>query len=243
MRVTRVRAGEAKEAPRVSRWIRQGMWLLLLLLLLPVTSPWWSQVLRREIADLEGDEGAPPPVSSLRATPTPTPSEPMITASIRVRDEATGSLVAREIQVPVAPDVSQQIARVVSALVSEPGAEKLLPPATKVLDVVFAPMTGTVYVDLSTEFENGRGQGALDELRLVQGLILTIHDNFQSARAVQILVDGHPPGAGHLDLSRPIRRDDRVLDLQDEIVAEPNSALPQPTATPPAPERAPEKAK
>lgn len=208
MKVVRVRGGDAPvESPRAHRWIRQSLWLLLLLLLLPVTSPWWSQALRGEVEG-DDDEATPVPEAATRRLPTPTPT-PAFQGVLYVPDVREGGLRAVRADIPYVRDMASQVRAVLEALSLEhAGGPPLLPKDTRVLDVVFVASTGALFVDLTAEFESGRSLGADAEADLVGGLLRTLNENFQAVRSVQILVDGRAPGPGHLDLSRPIRRDD-----------------------------------
>jgi hypothetical protein len=242
LKIVRLKAGrEATEAQGVSKWIRQGLWLLLLMLLLPVTSPWWSRAFRQEVGgDLESEDdgevaasGASPGSSvgrpaSGRSTPAE-PAPPTFRAILYVLDRQTGQLRRAETEAPFSRQMTDQIRSTVEALrVAPADGAALLPEGVLVFEVVFRGDSGTVYLDLSTEFESARSVGAEEETRLVEGLVRTIQENFQAVRFVQLLVDGRSPGPGHLDLSRPLRSDDPAF-------ASPAPIPPVPSATPSTP--------
>ena len=200
----------------------------------PLTSPWWSQGLRSEIPGNPEDEGDP---GGGAAGTRPTPDErdgddsSTLKMVLHTRMPDKPGLVVVEREIPYVKGAAAQIRAAVSELaVSSEGAPALLPEGTRVLVVAFSK-PGTTYVDFSTELEAGRGVGTEEERLLVMGIVRTIVDNFAAVRRVVILVDGRAPGPGHLDLSKPLRRDDPIFaeDPEAEPETSPGTGARRPT--------------
>ena len=204
-------------------WAWWTLFLATFLFAVPLTSPWWSMILRGEVQGLDEDEEGP------AASVSPT-SEPVVPGSVlkvvlHTRLVGQTGLGTLEREVPYVRGIIPQIKAAVSELtVGTPEAPPLLPPGTHVLDVAYT-QDGTVFVDFSPELEMSRGVGVEEERVVVQGIVTTIIDNFTAVRRVLILVDGKSPKTGHFDLSRPLGRDDPIFEAEE-------SPSPSPTAIP-----------
>lgn len=226
--------GPAQPARGFPRWAWWTLFLATFLFAVPATSPWWSTILRSEIPDSPEDEpdgraAAANPGAS--AEPSAVPGS-MLKVVLLTRVSGGPGLGRVEREIPYVRGVVPQIQSVVSQLaVDSPEVPALLPPGTRVLDVAFAP-SGTAYVDFSTELEQGIGMGAEEETTLIHGIVSTITLNFGAVRQVVILVDGKTPKPGHLDLTRPLRRDDPSFSAEDEVSTEGESGTPASTPSP-----------
>ncbi len=195
----------------------------------PLASPWWSTVLRREIPGDVEDGGerlaSPSPEDSSVGAPVIPGSMLKVILHTRFKDRTGLAVVEREI--PYVRGILPQIRSAVSEL-ARPGSEgpALLPEGTRVLDVAYA-RSGTVYIDFSAPLEAGRDVGAAEERVLIQGIVSTIVDNFSAVRRVVILVEGKVPKPGHLDLTRALRRDDPVFSADED-----RDGAPDPDAAP-----------
>jgi hypothetical protein len=214
------------------------LFLATFLFVVPLTSPWWSTVLRGEIpgAEEEGDSLAAGP--SVGASPEPVVPGSTLKVVLHTRVPDRPGLGTVERDVPYVRGIVPQIKAAVSELaVASADASALLPAGTRVLDVAYT-QGGTVYVDFSSELESSRGVGTEEEKIVVQGIVTTIVDNFTAARRVMILVEGKAPKPGHFDLSRALRRDDPLFAAEEEPDASasssPAAAVPPtlPVATP-----------
>lgn len=243
MSIRRVLTDAKTPPPRgFPRWAWWTLFLATFTFLVPLTSPWWSTLLRGEIqgAEEEGETEAPAATSGAGATPDPVvPGSTLkVTLHTRVKDQPGLAPVVRE--VPYVRGIIPQITAVVSELaVSGPDAPALLPEGTRVLDVAYT-RGGTVYIDFSSELEKSRGVGTEEEKAVIQGIVNTIASNFSAVRRIVILVDGKAPRPGHFDLSRALRRDDPIFAESEapepEPVASPEPpALPRPPAKEPGP--------
>lgn len=234
MRLERVPVTEGTPPPRgFPRWAWWTLFLATFLFVVPATSPWWSTILRREIPGTAEDEED----GAAAAVAGETPEAPVVPGStlkvtLHSRVPETPGLVKVDREVPYVRGVVPQIAAALSELaIASPNVPALLPEGTRVLDVVYTP-GGTVYVDFSPEIEAARTVGADEEKALVQAVALTIIENFAAVRQVLILVDGKTPRPVHLDLSRPLRRDDPLFAPEDGPEVAPS---PSPATSAPAP--------
>ena len=77
---------------------------------------------------------------------------------------------------------------------------------------------GDAFVDLSSDVVTGHPGGSLNELLTVYSIVNAVTANLPAARRVQILVDGKEADtiAGHVDLRRPLTRDDSLVREADE---------------------------
>jgi hypothetical protein len=77
---------------------------------------------------------------------------------------------------------------------------------------------GDAFVDLSPEVVRGHPGGSLNELLTVYAVVNAVTANLPAARRVQILVDGKEADtiAGHVDLRRPLTRNDSLVREEDE---------------------------
>jgi hypothetical protein len=213
--------------------------LSIFLFLVPLTSPWWSMILRTEIsgpADEDEEDAIPTPGPEMAEEPV-VPGSTLKLTLYYPNIEGEG-VRAVEREVPYVRGFLPQIAAAVAELgVGTPEVPALLPPGTRVLDTAYTP-AGTVYVDFSAEIEAERRIGASEETVLVQGIVTTVMENFSAARRVVILVEGKIPNPGHLDLSRPFRLDDPLFRREEEPAAT-ASPTPAPAPAPAAPATSP----
>ncbi len=208
----------------------------------PLTSPWWSTVLRREIPGSAEEGESPLPESNAADAPEPVIPGSTLKVILHTRLQGQPGLGVIEREIPYVRGIVPQIRAAVSELgVASADAEALLPGATRVLDVAYT-QGGTVYIDFSSELDLGRDVGAEEERVLIQGIVTTIADNFSAVRRTVILVDGRVPKPGHLDLTRALRRDDPIFAAEDESEPQTAPAISGGAATPSPPTQAPPKA-
>ena len=236
MRVRRIVAdAQTPPARGFPRWAWWTLFLATFLFVVPLTSPWWSTVLRSEIPGTEEEGEAEAPGPSGGGTPEPVVPGSMLKVVLHTRLPGQPGLGTVEREVPYVRGVIPQIRAAVSELaVASADAPALLPEGTRVLDVAYT-QGGTVYIDFSPELDASRGVGPEEERVLIQGIVTTIADNFTAVRRIMILVDGKIPKAGHFDLSRPFRRDDPLFAVEEEPEAEASPAPAPPAAAPPSP--------
>lgn len=243
MRIRRVVATADTPPPRgFPRWAWWTVLLSILLFAAPLTSPWWSTILRSEIPGAADEEDEVPGFGS---DPDNPPAETVVPGStlkltLHLPGQGGAELRAVNREVPYVRGFLAQVTAAAAELgVGTPEVLPLLPPGTRVLDTAYAS-SGTIFIDFSAELEMGRGLGAAEETMLVQGIVTTIMENFSAVRRVVILVDGKTPGFGHLDLSRPFRLDDPLFVADVPPAADDAlTAAPSPKAAPARPAAAP----
>lgn len=233
MKVRRTVATSSTPPPRgFPRWAWWTLFLATFTFAVPLTSPWWSGVLRASIpgsAEEDGEDPSAPSTNPGAAAEPPVVPGSTFRVVLHTRVEGVPGLGPVEREIPFVRGVVPQIRAAVSELgVASSGAPALLPEGTKVLDVAYSK-GGTAYIDFSPELDLGRGVGAEEEKVLVQGIVHTVTDNFAAVRRVVILIDGKAPKPGHLDLTRSLRRDDPILAGEDAPTLD---ASPTPTPTP-----------
>ena len=230
-------AAPASTPPRgFPRWAWWTLFLATFMFVVPLTSPWWSTVLRGEIPGAEEEGDAPTPGSNAGGTPEPVVPGSMLKVVLHTRLPGKPDLGPVEREVPYVRGVIPQIRAAVSELaVASADAPALLPEGTRVLDVAYT-QSGTVYIDFSPELDVSRSVGTDEERVVIQGIVTTIADNFTAVRRVVILVDGKIPRPFHFDLSRPLRRDDPLFaaEVEPETAASPSPAPPAAAAPLPA---------
>lgn len=238
-------ADSSTPSPRgFPRWAWWTLFLATFMFFVPLTSPWWSTILRGEIPGAEEEGEAAASGQNVGGTPEPVVPGSMLKVVLHTRLPGQPGLGTVEREVPYVRGVIPQIRAAVSELaVASADAPALLPEGTRVLDVAYTA-SGTVYIDFSPELDASRGIGTEEERVVIQGIVTTIADNFTAARRVVILVDGKTPKPGHFDLSRPLRRDEPLFAAEEEPEAQASAPAPpaaaastprppaKPTATP-----------
>ncbi|MBX7184665.1 MAG: GerMN domain-containing protein [Vicinamibacteria bacterium] len=234
MRVRRIVADSQTPPPRgFPRWAWWTLFLATFTFVVPLTSPWWSTVLRGEIPGAEEEGDAPASGAAAGSTPEPVVPGSMLKVVLHTRLAGKPGLGTLEREVPYVRGVIPQIRAAVSELaVASAEAAALLPAGTRVLDVAYT-QGGTVYIDFSPELDTGRGLGTEEETILIQGIVNTITDNFTAVRRVVILVDGKIPTPLHFDLSRPLRREEPFFESAED--AEPQASPSVAPTLPPGP--------
>ncbi len=166
------------------------------------------------------------------ARPAPTEQAPSATAPSTSTDTAHitatlffgapdgQTLVPVRRDVPLADTVVEQGRQILNAQLSEapqPPNVSVIPAGTR-LRAFYVTDRGDAFVDLSSDLVTGHPGGSLNELLTVYALVNAVTANLPAARRVQILVDGKEADtiAGHVDLRRPLVRDDSLVKEADE---------------------------
>ena len=168
--------------------------------------------------------GPASPALTEEAPAASTPSTPKETAHITATlffgapDGQTLVPVRRDIV--LADTVVEQGRQILNAQLSEmPQAPlvSVIPAGTK-LRAFYVTDRGDAFVDLSSDVVSGHPGGSLNELLTVYSIVNAVTANLPAARRVQILVDGKEADtiAGHVDLRRPLTRDDSLVREADE---------------------------
>jgi germination protein M len=215
--LSRTRPGRPRRRLRdllTPRWVTLLLVLGLVLfqMLVAVTAPRWARFLQSPVPVSATDDEAD--------VPSPTPSPPAEAAERRINvrlffgsADAPG-LVLEERAVPYRNDLAEQLRHVVEELVrgSQTGLLPVVPPETRVLDVVVTP-GGDALVDLSGDVVPPQGTGSQEEMMTVYSIVNTLTTNFPAVHRVQILVDDHAIETlgGHTNLTRPLHADMTLL--------------------------------
>jgi spore germination protein GerM len=158
-------------------------------------------------AGIETPAPAPPP-------PGETPV-PRIKATLYFVSEDGRRLTPVEREVPLAPgSVAQARALLEALFAAEPpsGLSSAIPPGTT-LRGLFISERNEVFVDLDPTVRAKHTGGSMQELLTVYCIVNTLAANLPSVQDVQILIGGREADtlAGHVDLRRPLRKNESLI--------------------------------
>ena len=175
-----------------------------------------SRVLRTTAAD----EDLQP---ELAATSPATPNAPgdrgavaRIQATLLFASGDGQSLAGVEHEVPLANGIVAQARAIVEAQIAAEPPDGLVRtiPADTILRGVFASDRGVVFIDLDGAIRAAHPGGSMNELITVYTFVNAVTINLPTVSEVQILIDGREADtlAGHVDLRRPLRKNDELID-------------------------------
>ena len=173
------------------------------------------------IARMYGPARPSPAEEAPAASEPSTPKETAhITATLFFGAPDGQTLVPVRRDVALADTVVEQGRRILNAQLSEvpqPPNVSVIPIGTT-LRAFYVTDRGDAFVDLSSDVITGHPGGSLNELLTVYAIVDAVTANLPAARRVQILVDGKEADtiAGHVDLRRPLVRDDSLVREPDE---------------------------
>jgi hypothetical protein len=167
---------------------------------------------------------APPRQAPLDATIVSTPTTAKetahITATLFFGAPDGQSLAPMRRDVPLAETVVEQGRQILAAQLTEipPAPYVSVIPASTMLRAFYVTDSGDAFVDLSSDVVRGHPGGSLNELLTVYAIVNAVSANLPAARRVQILVDGKEVDtmAGHVDLRRPLSRNETLVRETDE---------------------------
>jgi spore germination protein GerM len=156
---------------------------------------------------------APPPAA--QTTPAPAPAVPRITATLFFAAADGRGLVAVQQEVPLAEGaVAQARALVEAQLTAAPPSPLVsaIPVGTK-LRGLFVTSRNEAFVDLDATVRDKHPGGSLNELFTVYTIVNAVTANLREVQSVQLLIDGREVDtlAGHVDLRRPLRKNDSLI--------------------------------
>jgi spore germination protein GerM len=165
--------------------------------------------------------GGPPhpqPVAETATEPEPAPATASITATLFYGSQDGQALVAFKTEVPFADDLVAQ-GREILAMQLEPAPNpyvSVIPEGTT-LRAFYVTERGEGFVDLSSEISTNHPGGSFTELLTVYTIVNAVTANLAAVQRVQILIDGTEVDtlAGHVDLRRPLVRDDSLVREDD----------------------------
>jgi Sporulation and spore germination len=154
------------------------------------------------------------------ATPTTPKETAHITATLFFGAPDGQSLTPMRRDVPLAETVVEQGRQILAAQLSEvpPAPNVSVIPSGTMLRAFYVTERGDAFVDLSSDVVRGHPGGSLNELLTVYGIVNAVTANLPAVRRVQILIDGKEADtiAGHVDLRRPLTRNDSLVRETDE---------------------------
>ena len=172
------------------------------------------------IARMYGPQEPPPAEQPSTAAPADPKETAHITATLFFGSPDGQSLVSVRRDVPLASSVVEQGRQILAAqLTAEPPASHVgVIPAGTTVRAFYVTDRGDAFVDLSPDIMRGHPGGSLNELLTVYAIVNAVTANLPAARRVQILVDGKEADtiAGHVDLRRPLTRNDSLVRESDE---------------------------
>jgi spore germination protein GerM len=164
----------------------------------------------------------PPPDAAVVEAPAvapPTASEPAAGPRIKATlffVSADGQRLAGvEQDVPLAEGTVAQARALISALLAAAPAAPLAStfPEGTTLRGVYVSDQMEVFVDLDATVRSKHRGGSMQELLTVYSVVNTLTVNLPTISAVQILIEGREADtlAGHVDLRRPLRKNDTLI--------------------------------
>jgi len=172
-----------------------------------------GSLLRTPAAPPADVSATPPAVAPPEAVPPP--AGPRIKATLYFASADGQRLVGVEREVPLAEGTVAQARVLVNALLQAEAPEPLssIVPAGTTLRGVYVSARNEIFVDLDGSVRTRHPGGSMQELLTVYGLVNTLLVNLPTMTEVQILVDGREADtlAGHVDLRRPLRKNDALI--------------------------------
>jgi len=142
-------------------------------------------------------------------------------------------LTSVERDVPFAEQTTAQARRIVDAQLAPVTAPLVSAvPAGTTLRALYLASDGSAYVDLSREVTLAHPGGSVNELLTIYTIVQALTTNLPAITAVQVLVDGREVDtlAGHVDIKRPLPRNDAWVADSAAAVAQPATAAATPTS-------------
>jgi spore germination protein GerM len=144
-----------------------------------------------------------------------TPADvPHIMATLFYADADGQALVPVQREVPLAEDTVTQGRHILTAQFEPPPEThvSVIPPET-MLRAFYVTERGDAFVDLSGEVSANHPGGSFTELLTVYAIVNAVTANLPAIQRVQILIDGKEADtlAGHVDLRRPLQRDQSLV--------------------------------
>jgi len=172
------------------------------------------------IARMYGPTRTPPSEAPVASGPSAPKETAHITATLFFGTSDGQSLVPIRQEVPLADTVVEQGRQIVTSQLTEvaPAPYVSVIPSGTMLRAFYVTERGDAFVDLSGDVVRGHPGGSLNELLTVYAIVNAVAANLPAARRVQILIDGKEADTlvGHVDLRRPLTRDDSLVRASEE---------------------------
>jgi len=179
----------------------------------------FAYVLMTSLSRLLTTPTTDPVVADAPAPPAPqAPQAPRIKATLFFASEDGRRLVPAEAEVPLAEGVVAQARAIVQAqLAATPPAPLVSTiPAGSTLRGIFVSDRNEAFVDFDPSIRTAHPGGLLQELMTVYTIVNALLTNLPTLQEVQILINGQEVDtlAGHVDLRRPLRKNEALLNDQ-----------------------------
>lgn len=162
----------------------------------------------------------------LAPPPGPPAAGPRIKATLFYASADGQRMVGVERDVPLAEGTVAQARALVEALLAgdAPAPLSSTIPEGTTLRAVFVSTRNEVFVDLDATVRTKHPGGSMQELLTVYSLVNTIVVNLPTVSEVQILINGQEADtlAGHVDLRRPLRKNEGLIVSPDTPTQSPS---------------------
>ena len=144
----------------------------------------------------------------------PASTVPHITATLFYVTADGQALVGVRREVPLAGNPVDQGRQILDAQLGNPAPDLVAAiPAGTSVRAFYISERSDAFVDLSAEIAANHPRGSTAELLTVYAVVNAVTANLPAIQRVQILIDGKEVDtlAGHVDLRRPLARDDSLV--------------------------------
>lgn len=159
-------------------------------------------------------DAAAPPATPAAAAPA-APAVPRIKATLYFASEDGMRLVAAEREVPLAEGLVAQARSIIEAQLTAEAPAPLVStiPKGAALRGIFVSERNEAFVDLEPSIRTTHPGGTLQELMTVYTIVNALTTNLPDLQEVQILIGGQEVDtlAGHVDLRRPLRKNEGLI--------------------------------
>jgi Sporulation and spore germination len=150
-----------------------------------------------------------------QTTPAPAPAVPRIKATLFFGSADGLGLVPVEQEIPLAQGTVAQARALVEAQLAAVAPAPLVAtiPQGTTLRALYVSERNEAFVDLDGVVRAKHPGGSMNELFTVYTIVNAITTNLPDVQQVQLLIDGHEVDtlAGHVDLRRPLRKNDTLI--------------------------------
>ena len=181
-----------------------------------------GRLLSTPTPDATPDAAAAPPPPAATA-----PAVPRIKATLFFASEDGQRLVPAEREVAFAEGVVAQARAILEAQLAAEAPPPLVStiPKGSALRGVFVSQRNEVFVDLEPSIRTAHPGGSLQELMTVYAIVNALLTNLPTLQEVQILIGGQEVDtlAGHVDLRRPLRKNEGLIQSAGPIPPPPGT--------------------
>jgi spore germination protein GerM len=169
--------------------------------------------LARVLRNTDAPAAENPPVQ--QTTPANAPAVPRIKATLFFASADGRGLLPVEQEIPLAEGTVAQARALVEAQLTATAPAPLANaiPSGTTLRGLYVSGRNEAFVDLDAAVRDKHPGGSMNELLTVFTIVNTIVTNLPDVQSVQLLIDGREVDtlAGHVDLRRPLRKNDSLI--------------------------------